>query len=116
MGKLYYGSESTPAVIPDRLLAHIKVVATTKLRRGESFTLSWRHTGDEPGGKTSLWMQPAIPLRFVFDSAEPDEIDPKYLKELAESAYSNAGLVIDERDMMQPDEQIVVPMRMPVAA
>lgn len=98
MGQLFYGSETQPAVIPDHLLAHVKVVATTKLRRGECFTLSWAHPEDVPGGRTSIWMQPAIPLRFVFDSPEQDDIDPAYLQELAEAANKNSGIVIDWRE------------------
>ena len=39
MGNLYYGTAPEPIRVPDRLLSHLKVVAATKLRRGESFTL-----------------------------------------------------------------------------
>ena len=49
MGYLFYGNTAEPIEIPDRLLAHLKVVVATKLRRSESFTLSWRHTEDIPG-------------------------------------------------------------------
>lgn len=91
MGNLYYGAETAPAEIPDRLLAHVKVVATTKLRRNESFTMTWR----DRSGRTTIWMQPAIPLRFVFDSPEPETLDPSLLRELAHSANSSMGLVID---------------------
>lgn len=95
MGFLHYGSTTAPIEIPDRLLAHIKVVTATKLRRNESFTLSWRHSDDEPGARTTLWMQPAIPLRFVFASPEPEMLDPQVLKQMADSANSSAGLTID---------------------
>ena len=40
MGKIFYGGAATPIEIEDRALAHLKVVIATKLRRGESFTLS----------------------------------------------------------------------------
>jgi len=99
VGLLYYGSESLPAEIPDRILAHVKVVATTKLRRGESFTLTWRHGADAPDGRTSIWMQPAIPLRFVFDEPEPERLDPELLHSLANAANSANGLTIDLRDL-----------------
>ena len=58
MGKLFYGTNSAPIEIPDRLLAHVKVVMATKLRRGEAFTLGW--TG--PQGRESIWVQQSIPL------------------------------------------------------
>jgi hypothetical protein len=95
MAHLYYGSDARPAEIPDRVLAHVKVVAATKLRRGESFMLTWRHGTDGGEGRTSLWMQPSIPLRFVFDHAEPQTLDSEYLRELANEATSSRGIVLE---------------------
>ena len=77
MGHLFYGNTTEPFDIPDRLLAHVKVVAATKLRRSESFTLSWQHRPDDAAGRTTLWMQPSIPLRFVFDEAESEIARPR---------------------------------------
>ena len=113
MAYLYYGYESRPAEIPDRVLAHVKVVATTKLRRNESFMLSWRHpSGDAAEGRTSIWMQPSIPLRFVFDSAEPEALDHEYLRALANEASSGRGIVLE-----WDDEPVALPTRVePVAA
>ncbi|SIR69759.1 hypothetical protein [Microbacterium sp. RURRCA19A] len=93
MGHLYYGTTPEPVRIPDRLLSHLKVVVATKLRRGESFTVSWTHVDGTPG-RSTLWLQPAIPLRFVFDSAEPEQLDARALKDMADMANSSAGLVI----------------------
>lgn len=103
MGSLYYGNATRPIEIPDRLLAHVKVVTATKLRRGESFTLSWRHPDGEPGGRSTLWIQPAIPLRFVFSTVEPELLDPGFLKDLANAANSSGGLTI-ELDMVVPGD------------
>jgi len=94
MGHLFYGTSTESIRIPDRLLSHIKVVTATKLRRGESFTLTWRHVEGE-AGRSTLWLQPAIPLRFVFDAAEPEKLDSATLKEMADMANSSAGLVVD---------------------
>jgi hypothetical protein len=96
VGLLYYGTDAQPAEMPDRVLAHLKVVATTKLRRGESFTVTWRHATDAGiDGRTSIWMQPAIPLRFVFDEPEPEKLDPEYLHTLANAANTGTGVYID---------------------
>lgn len=91
MGLLYYGDSGEPIDIPDRLLAHLKIVITTKLRRAESFTLTWR----DATGRSSLWLQESIPLRFVFDSAEPEQLDPAALQDMAHRANSSSGLVVD---------------------
>ncbi|KAA9131738.1 DUF7882 family protein [Microbacterium caowuchunii] len=96
MGNLYYGNTADPILIPDPVLAHLKVVAATKLRRGESFTVSWAHSpAGGAVGRTTLWLQPAIPLRFVFQTNEPEQLNPDLLKDMANEANSSAGLTID---------------------
>lgn len=95
MGSLFYGSSPTAIELPDRILAHVKVVIATKLRRGESFTMSWRHPSGEPVGRSTLWIQPSIPLRFVFGAVEPEMLDPELLQAYATSANSSSGLTVE---------------------
>ncbi len=95
MAKLFYGTTVEPITVDDRMLAHVKVVVATKLRRGESFTLSWIHGADEPTGRSTIWLQPAIPLRFVFDSEQPETLDQNLLKRMANDANSSRGLSLD---------------------
>ncbi|MBW9092348.1 hypothetical protein JNB62_01480 [Microbacterium jejuense] len=103
MGTLYYGAQDMPIRIEDRALAHLKVVIATKLRRNESFTLSWRHGEDEPGGRSTIWLHPSIPLMFVFDDAEPPELSRAYIEKLAHSANTSGGiLLVDE---VLPDDE-----------
>lgn len=92
MGVLFYGTAQGPIEIEDRALAHLKLVVTTKLRRGESFTLSWTHPEGQPGGRSTIWLHPAIPLRFVFDTSEPAELNAQWLDQLANSAHSTGGI------------------------
>ncbi|MFG6402176.1 MULTISPECIES: hypothetical protein [unclassified Microbacterium] len=94
MGSIYYGGSGTPIPIEDRALAHLKVVIATKLRRGESFTLSWRHPDDQPNGRSTLWLHPSIPLRFVFDDPEPAMLSREWVEELANSANSSGGIML----------------------
>lgn len=94
MGTIYYGGSSTPIHIEDRALAHLKVVIATKLRRGESFTLSWRHPEDQERGRSTLWLHPSIPLRFVFDDPEPAMLSREWIEELANSANSSGGIML----------------------
>lgn len=108
MGRLYYGNTNDPIDIPDRLLAHVKVVAATKLRRSESFTLSWQHPRGSAPGRTTLWMQPSIPLRFVFDVAESETLDPEILKRLAAAANTSAGLTIDFDELSEDARMTLV--------
>lgn len=94
MGVLFYGDGSEPIEVPDRLLAHVKTVIATKLRRNESFTMSWRHGSGQAPGRSTIWLQPAIPLRFVFDSAEAETLDPELLTSLAHGANSSGGMIL----------------------
>ena len=104
MGTMYYGGSAMPIRIDDRALAHLKVVLATKLRRSESFTLSWPHPDGEPQGRSTLWIHPSIPLRFVFDDPEPGALSREWIEELAQSANSSGGitLVAEHVDSAQP--------------
>lgn len=96
MGILYYGDSGTPIGIDDRALAHLKVAITTKLRRGESFTLSWIHPEDQARGRSTIWVHPSISLRFVFDSPDPAELSRDWIEELMRSANSTGGITLVE--------------------
>ncbi|GAA3646200.1 hypothetical protein [Microbacterium marinilacus] len=84
MGSFYYDGKETPITVDDRALSHLKAVMLTKLRRNESFAVSW---ADEKGhGRNTIWVNPAVPLRFIFDEPERPELDPSWLTKLAEEA------------------------------
>ena len=106
MGTLYYGGQDMAIHIEDRALAHLKVVIATKLRRNESFTLSWRHHDhDEAPGRSTIWLHPAIPLLFVFDEPEPPELSRAWIEDLANSANTSGGIqLVDEH--IEPREPI----------
>ena len=94
MGTIYYGGGAMPIHIEDRALAHLKVVIATKLRRDESFTVSWKHPDDQPRGRSTIWLHPSIPLRFVFDDPEPADLSRDWIEELANSASSTGGIML----------------------
>ena len=95
MGKLFYANSAAAVEIDDTLLAHLQVVTSTKLRRSESFTLTMRRSTVPSAGRETLWLQPSIPLRFQFDSAEPVQLNPALLRSLADMANSSGGLTVD---------------------
>lgn len=104
MGTIYYGGSATPIHIEDRVLAHLKVVVATKLRRGESFTVSWQHPEAEPGGRSTIWLHPSIPLRFVFDDPEQTTLNRAWIEELAQSASSSGGILLSDEQIEVPEE------------
>ncbi|MGG7463300.1 hypothetical protein [Plantibacter sp. YIM 135347] len=93
MGTITYGSANQTITISDEVLAHIKTVAVMKLRRNESFTISW--TRAEPAiGRVSIWVHPSIPMQFDFDSTERTDLDRAYLEELMQQANLTGDLRI----------------------
>jgi len=104
MGILYYGGSAVPIHIDDRALAHLKVVIVSKLRRNESFTVSWRHPESDPAGRSTIWMNPSLPMRFVFDEPEAPELNRQWIEELAHSANALGGITLTDEHVEAPDE------------
>ena len=113
VGTLYYGQSAAPIGIEDRALAHVKLAITTKLGRGESLTLSWIHPGDQPRGRSTIWVHPTIPLRFVFDEPEAPELSRDWVEELMRSANSSGGITLVEEHI---DTGVPEPVTQPFAA
>ncbi|MGL3151616.1 DUF7882 family protein [Microbacterium sp. A82] len=104
MGMMYYGGAAEPISIDDRALAHLKVVIATKLRRNESFTLSWRHPDNAKPGRSTIWLHPSIPLRFVFDDVEPPQLRSDWITAMANSASSSGGITLVPEDVISTPE------------
>jgi hypothetical protein len=96
VGSLVYGSASIELKFEDRVLAHLQVVMSTKLRRGESFFFSWFDDPTVGDGRSSLWIDPAIPLYFRYEGSQQPALNKAWLEEMAISAGSNQGLVLLE--------------------
>lgn len=83
--------------IEDRALAHLKVVIATKLRRHESFTLSWIHPDGDAFGRSTIWLHPFIPLRFLFESREQPDLNVQWIEDLMQSTNATGGITfVDE--------------------
>ncbi len=90
MGTLFYADQAID--MDDRTLAHVKIAIVTKLRRGESFTLSWTHADDQPVGRTTIWMHESIPLRFEFAEAESPVLHREWVEQILRSANTTGGI------------------------
>jgi hypothetical protein len=106
VGTIYYGGSDTPIHIEDRALAHLKVVIATKLRRSESFTVSWQH-GEDQRGRSTIWLHPSIPLRFVFDEPDPPELNRQWIEQLAHSANSTQGIQLSAEIVDPPVDSTI---------
>jgi hypothetical protein len=70
------------------------VVIVQKLRRGESFCLSWRDGQGVGGGRSSLWLHPSIPLHFKFFGSRTPVLNREWISVLTLSSNSSQGLVV----------------------
>lgn len=92
MGKLHYAGETI--TIEDRVLAHLQIVMVNRLRRRESFTVSWLNALSLGDGRVAIWVDPAIPLRFSFSGSRLPSINPDWIAALERSASSSTGLIV----------------------
>ncbi|WP_066039407.1 DUF7882 family protein [Herbiconiux solani] len=86
MGLLLYANDDQGVEFDDRTLAHLKLVIIGKLRRQESFALSWARSQASGSGRETIWLSPSIPLRFWIDNAEAGPLNRAWLDLLAQSA------------------------------
>jgi hypothetical protein len=91
MGALIYDGNEVD--FDDRLLAHLHVVIMQKLRRGESFSFSWRDRADS-GGRNSVWLHPSIPLYFRFFGSKQPVLNREWVQALVLASNSPQGLVV----------------------
>jgi len=96
VGKLVYGNGDLQIDIDDRTLAHLQIVIVAKLRRNEAFLLNWTNSPAVGDGRSSIWLQQAIPLYFTFAATESHQINRQWLELLTVSASSPGGLRLVE--------------------
>lgn len=94
MGVLRYGGERFE--MDDRLLAHLQVVISLKLRRSESFFLSWVASLESGSGRHALWIDTGVPVHMTYFGSRIPSINRQWIEELVAAANSSAGLVLSE--------------------
>ncbi|WP_158863050.1 DUF7882 family protein [Leifsonia sp. AG29] len=97
MGYLMYDS-STRIEFDDRVLAHLEVLIVSKLRRKESFALSWREAPEGGDGRTTIWLDVSIPLRFRYVGSRPPGISREWIERLSLAASTGSGLLVMDED------------------
>jgi hypothetical protein len=96
MGKVLYSDSEIVIEFDDRALAHLQIVVGAKLRRHESFFFSWRDHEAVGNGRSSIWMDSAIPLYFKFSGGRMPLINRDWIRILTDSANSGQGLTYSE--------------------
>lgn len=96
MGRLKYDNTSGPISIDDATLAHVKIVIATKLRRQESFMMTWLTDGSGVDARSTIWIHPAIPLQFGFDEVDLPAIDVERIKAMMTALNATGELNLDK--------------------
>ncbi|PTL71490.1 ATP-dependent DNA ligase [Rathayibacter caricis DSM 15933] len=95
MGRLVYDSR-LDVHFDDRVLAHLQAVIGIRLRRGESFYLSWKDLPNVGNGRSSIWLDPRIALCFRYGSGPAVVIDGDRVRRWVADSYSPGGLRVTE--------------------
>ncbi|WP_168914758.1 DUF7882 family protein [Microcella flavibacter] len=93
MGKLIYDGDVS-VTFDDRLLAHLAIVIGAKLRRNEPFYFTWKDDVRSGDGRTTVWLHPAVALRFKYAGSVNVQLNRAWIEALTRSANSTGGLVI----------------------
>jgi hypothetical protein len=98
MGTFYYGGgHGGPPIgfdIDDSLLIPLKQVIIAKLRRGESFLVTVPALDHGLEVREALWMNPAVPLRFVIHETASLPPDRDRLEALMRDANTPRGIAL----------------------
>lgn len=92
MGTFTYGPASIDVTLDDRLLAHLRIVIVAKLRRAECFLFTWTDDSGPVPVEESLWMHPAVAMRFRIEKPATMTMNKDWLAVLAHAANSGSGL------------------------
>ncbi|MFD5600823.1 hypothetical protein ACFWHR_12305 [Leucobacter sp. NPDC058333] len=96
MGKILHGEQEYE--FEDRLLAHLHFVIGQKLKRQESFFLSWTKQHEEGGGRVSVWISPHVTVGFHFAGSREPELNKAWLRALNSLAHTPRGLLAIRED------------------
>ena len=103
MGKFIY-DHSVKIDFEDRTLAHLQLVISAKLRRGEAFPFTWREDLSVGGGRITVWMHPAVSLVYKFAGSRQPSLNRAWIDALAATANAPSGLyVVPEPPEMEAD-------------
>lgn len=94
MGTLRYDDEEF--VFEDRMLAHLQIVISSKLRRSENFFLTWAAPVGSGNDRHAIWIDNAIPLHITFSGSRPPQINREWIESLMISSATGGVHLAEE--------------------
>jgi hypothetical protein len=101
MGKFIYDG-TVKVDFDDRTLAHLQLVISTKLRRGEPFAFSWKDDASIGDGRTTVWVHPRCALVYKYYGGRKHRLNHAWVDALAFTANSPSGLYL----VPEPPERV----------
>jgi hypothetical protein len=95
MGTFKY--DGTVTNFDDIVLAHLQIAILQKLRRQESFSLSWLDPTAE-GGRTVIWLHASVVISFHYSAPDPGPIDRAWTEKLILAAGTPAGMFVTDAE------------------
>jgi hypothetical protein len=92
VGHLVYAGQSSRISVEDRTLMHLKIVIVDALRHRKSFPFSWTTPAAEGSGRSTIWIHPSTRLQFHFTTNSRSPVNAAWLRELAQTVDTPAGL------------------------
>ncbi|MFP7761617.1 ATP-dependent DNA ligase [Marisediminicola sp. LYQ134] len=93
MGTFTYDT-SVRVDFDDRVLIHLQLVISAKLRRDESFIFTWTKPAEAGGGRTSVWIDRRVPVAFDYLTSTMAPISRRWIDELTATTFNALGLQI----------------------
>jgi hypothetical protein len=105
MGYLVFGTPQESVRMDDRVLAHLKVVMLTKLRRHEGFPFTFDFDPSSGSGRATVWLNPSSHVQFRFEGSRQPAINKSWLELMMLTANETDGLRLVE----EPSETWTAP-------
>lgn len=89
MGTLFYDGDGYE--LEDRTLVHLQLAISTKLRRRESFFLTWAVPIEQGSGTHTIWVDNGIPIHFSYSGSPPTDVNRAWVEALVVSSGRSFG-------------------------
>jgi hypothetical protein len=101
LGILRYHNEEFE--LDDRILAHMQVVISTKLRRAENFFLSWSIAASNGSGRHAIWIDNGVPLHITFSGSKVPTLNREWIEAMILNAAASGGVQLTDEPPIVPE-------------
>jgi hypothetical protein len=94
VGTLRYDGESYE--LDDRVLFHMQIAVSTKLRRGENFFLTWPVAAELGSGRHTIWVDNGVPLHIFYSGSKSPALNKDWIEAMIQSGARASGMYLME--------------------